>query len=370
MSTESRLADLRSAFGNLKIDCLLVYQPENRRYLSGFKPRDTQIDESSGSLFISMEKAVLATDARYRLQAEAQAAGFEVFIYPHGLAKSAGEIAEGLGCRRLGFESRALPYRLYEKLREELPKGVKLVPVVDAVERLRMIKDEDEINAIRGSVRVAERALSLVRERLRLGKSEREVAWEIERAIREQGAEAVAFEPIAASGEHAAEPHAEPTGRTLGKADHLILDLGARLAGYCSDMTRTFCMGRPGERFKEVYGLVRRAQIEAIKAVRPGLACADLDAVARKLFEEQGVAERFAHSLGHGVGLATHEKPSVSPRSEDTLSPGMIITVEPGLYFPDWGGVRLEQMVVVREGGYEMLNKDEDFYDFSGADTD
>jgi Xaa-Pro aminopeptidase len=363
MSAESRLAALRDSFNSLAIDCLLVYQSQNRRYLSGFRPQDTQIDESSGALFITAEKALLATDARYRLQAQAQAKNFEVFIYPHGLVKSARQIVGELGCRRLGFETRAVPYLLYEKLAAEMPEGAELVPVTDAVERLRMVKDEEEIAAIRKALRLAERSLSLTRARLRLGRREHEIAWEVERLIREQGAE-IAFPPIAASGEHAAEPHAEPTSRALGKADPLIIDLGARLEGYCSDMTRTFCMGRPGARFKEVYGLVRQAQLAAIRAVRPGLACAELDAVARDFFAERGVAEHFAHSLGHGVGLATHEKPSIGPRSEDTLEPGMVITIEPGLYIPGWGGVRLENMVAVREDGAELLSRDENFYDF------
>ncbi len=364
MSTANRLAALRASFADARIDCLLVSQPQNRRYLSGFRPDDTQLDESSGSLLISQSAAWLATDARYGLQARSQAKGFEVFIYPRGLVKSLRELTQRLGCRRLGFESRAVPFLLHEKMAAELPEGVELVPVEGLVERLRVVKEEAEVAAIRESLRLTERALTLVRARLRLGRREREVAWEIERAIREQGAEAVAFPPIAASGEHAAEPHAEPTNRALGKADPLILDLGARLAGYCSDMTRTFCLGRPPARFREVYTLVRRAQLAAIAAVKPGLACAELDAVARDLFAREGVAEHFAHSLGHGVGLATHERPSVSVRSEDTLAPGMVITVEPGLYIPGWGGVRLENMVVVREGGAEVLSSNEHFYEF------
>lgn len=364
MSHADRLLRLRAALSGLEIDALFVYQPQNRRYLSGFKPEDTQIDESSGSLFVSHDKAILATDARYRLQAQAQARGWEVFIYPFGLAKSFGELVARLGCRRLGFESRAVPYLLYERLAAELPEGVELVAVTDCVERLRMVKDAREVAAIRASLRLTERALGLLRARLRLGRKESEIAWEVERLIREQGAEAVAFPPIAASGEHAAEPHAEPTNRALDKADPLILDMGARLAGYCSDMTRTFCMGRPPVRFREVYKLVREAQLAAIAALKAGMRAAELDAVARGFFESHGVAAQFAHSLGHGVGLATHEKPSLSPRSEDVLEPGMVVTIEPGLYFPGWGGVRLEQMVVVREGGAELLSFDEHFYEF------
>jgi Xaa-Pro aminopeptidase len=364
MSTAQRLAALRAQLPALEIDGLLVYQSANRRYLSGFKPLDTQIDESSGSLLITGREALLATDARYQLQAKAQARDLEVFIYPRGLVKSFRELTERLGCQRIGFESRAVPYLLYEKLAAELPEGATLVPVEGVVEKLRAVKDAAEIEAIRRSLRLAERAVELVRSRLRLGKTEREVAWEIEKAIREQGAEEIAFAPIAASGEHAAEPHAEPTGRALGKADPLILDLGARLNGYCSDMTRTLCLGRPPERFKEVYQLVRQAQLAAIAALRPGMPAAELDAVARQLLEKQGVAENFTHSLGHGVGLATHEKPSVSQHSEDKLEPGMVITIEPGLYFPGWGGVRLEQMVVVGESGAELLSTDENFYTF------
>jgi len=364
MSTASRLEKLRASFEGLGIDCLLVYQPHNRRYLSGFKPADTQIDESSGALLIGGERAVLATDARYQLQAKAQAKGFEVFIYPYGLYRSIGELAASLGCRRLGYEPHAMSCALRDKLAAELPAGVEMVPLKDAVERLRAVKDEGEVRAIRDSLRMSEKALGMVRSRLKLGLREIDVAWDIERLIREQGAEAVAFAPIAASGEHAAEPHAEPTNRALDKADPLILDLGARLAGYCSDMTRTFCMGRPSDRFKEIYTLVRQAQLKAIAACRAGMKAAELDAVARDFFTERGVAEHFAHSLGHGVGLATHERPSVSPRSEDTLEPGMVITIEPGLYLPGWGGVRLENMVVVRENGCDMLSQNEHFYEW------
>ncbi|MFH0809520.1 MAG: Xaa-Pro peptidase family protein [Pseudomonadota bacterium] len=363
MSIPKRLTALRDRLGALEVDCLLVRQPENRRYISGFKPLDTQLGESSGALIISAQEAILATDARYGLQARVQAKGFEVFLYPRGLVKSFRELIERTQCRRVGVESEAVSHRLYEKLAAELPDGVEMVAVADAVEPLRAVKDEEEIAAIRDSLRLTERVLALVRGRLRLGRREQEIAWDIERSIREGGAEAVAFAPIAASGEHSAEPHAEPTNRALDKADSLILDLGARLAGYCSDMTRTLCMGRPDVRFKEVYQMVRQAQQAAQKAVRPGMACAELDAIARDLFAQSGVAEHFAHSLGHGVGLATHEKPSLSPHSQDVLEPGMVITIEPGLYFPGWGGVRLENMVVVRPDGRELLSREDDFYE-------
>ena len=357
---QNRLARLRARLQDQAFDTLMVLRGENRRYLSGFTGEDGQCDESAGALFISSKRQLLATDSRYVTQAENEAAGFEVFVYKEGLAASLPQIVNMIGSECVGFESPRLPYAQFLKMEEQLKKhaaSISFVPTEGLVEDLRMIKERREIEAIRKSLALSESVFKTLRQSLHAGVSEKELAWAVEKGLREGGADGVAFPPIVASGPNAALPHAIPTDRIIAEGEPILFDWGARLEGYCSDISRTVVLGTPDDTFIKVYQIVKDAQSMAIEAIKPGVSGQAVDAVARRHIADKGFKDYFGHALGHGVGLATHEKPRLSPVRPMDLEAGMVTTVEPGIYIPGWGGVRLENMVVVQEGGAVVLNK-------------
>jgi Xaa-Pro aminopeptidase len=357
---EKRLTALKDLLDTQPFDTLMVLEQENRRYLSGFAGEDGQCDESAGALFITAEKQVLATDSRYFTQAQKEAPLYDVFCYDKGLAHSLGEILDGLGTKKLGFETEKLSFLQYTRLQECLKKhkmAVTLQPSEGLVAQLRAVKDETEILAIRESLSLAESVFEIILETLAPGVEEKALAWAIEKGIREGGAEAIAFPPIVASGTNAARPHATPTERPIETGKPLLFDWGARLNGYCSDVSRTVILGQPDKMFETVYQVVKDAQAMALEIIKPGISTQEVDRVARDHIGAKGFAEYFGHGLGHGVGLATHEKPHLSPLRPTNLEVGMVTTIEPGIYLPDWGGIRLENLIVVRKDGAEVLNR-------------
>ncbi|MEW6231955.1 MAG: aminopeptidase P family protein [Chloroflexota bacterium] len=354
-----RLSRLRDRMQNLKLDAFLVSQPENRRYLSGFTG-------SAGYLLITPTEALLATDFRYIEQATIEAPGFAVRKIETKFEALFPSLVAELGLKRIGFESGHMTYAEHgslaaphqsEGLAEPPALEYTLCPTLGLIEDMRAVKEPQEIAAIRAAVELGDAAFLHVREQLRPGMTERQVAWELEVFMRQAGAEAVAFEIIVASGPNGAMPHAKATSREIGSGEPIIMDLGARLNGYHSDLTRTTCLGEPDGRFKEIYALVLRAQAAAQEAGRAGLTGVELDAVARQIIEEAGYGESFGHGLGHGVGLAVHEEPRVAKTGTATLADGNVITIEPGIYLPGWGGVRIEDMAVVRPQGLEILTR-------------
>lgn len=358
--TKRRLAALRARLQDQVFDTFMVLQAENRRYLSGFAAEDAQFDESSGALFITAGRQLLATDSRYEIQAHTEAPDFEIYQYKEGMAQSLPEILKTLHAERLGFESVRLSYLQFQKFEEHLKKeapSVSLFPTDGIVEDLRMIKEPEELEAIRRSVAVCESVFETIFNELSRGISEKELAWAMEKGLRERGAESTAFPPIVASGPNVALPHAVPTDRAVGEGEPILFDWGARMNGYCSDMSRTVVLGRPDSTFKTVYQVVRDAQSMAIEAIKPGMSTQAVDKIARDYIAAKGFGDHFGHGLGHGVGLATHEKPHLSPIRPMNLEVGMVTTVEPGIYIPGWGGVRLENMVVVEPQGAIVLNK-------------
>ncbi len=359
-TTKDRLAKLRLRLQDQEFDTFLVLLDENRRYLSGFTGQDGQFDESAGALFITADQQVLATDSRYELQAQEEASGFEIYCYKKGLAQSLTEILTALKARCLGFESVRLSYLQFRRLEDQLKKdgsSVSIVPTEDLVEECRMIKEAGELEAIRKSLFLSEAVFETLRTELSPGISEKELAWTVEKRLREKGAEAVAFPPIVASGPNAALPHAVPTDRPVGQGEPILFDWGSRLNGYCSDTSRTIVLGKPDTTYKTVYQVVRDAQSMAIEVIKPGVSTQAVDKIARDHIADKGFGAYFGHGLGHGVGLATHEKPHLSPHRPTILEVGMVTTVEPGVYIPGWGGVRLENMVVVEEAGTSVLNR-------------
>lgn len=362
---KARLDNIKKMLRRRRIDALLVTQPENRRYLSGYSARDHSIQETAGVLLIPMVGSpFLLTDSRFLLQAERETEGFQIKLYPRGLLNLLERLLPTLKIRKLAFESHSMVHLQAERLRRMAEKiGVKLVSVTDLVEQQRIRKTDEEIGTLRDAVLLNEHVFQQVYSTLSSGMREVEVALAIEAKMRELGAEGPCFETIVAFGANGANPHAVPGNRCLKNGDIVLIDMGLSLNGYCSDITRTSFFGSPDPIFLERLRIVRKAQLAGIKAVRPGASCREVDLAARRVIKKAGYGKYFGHSLGHGVGLNVHEEPRLSSRSRRKLSPGMVVTVEPGIYIPGWGGIRLENMVVVCENGHEVLNRDTTWLD-------
>ncbi len=358
--TTRRISRLQATLRRRKLDAILITEPQNRQYLSGYTAADHGIQESSGVLLIPARgNPRLLTDSRFVLQAEEEAKNFIVELYPKGLRARLKRLLPDLNIRRLGFESHYFLHSVAAKMEKMAQTiSVELIPLTGIVERMRVIKSEDEIRILKKSVLLNERVFQLVYNTIEPGMTEIEIGLALELTMRELGGEGASFDTIVAFGTNAAKPHAVPTDRVLNSGDIVLIDMGLVLQGYCSDMTRTFVAGRPDATFLERLRVVRRAQLAGINAIRAGAVCRDVDRAARKVIADAGYGDFFGHGLGHGVGLAVHEEPRLGPRSKKKLRAGMIVTIEPGIYLPDWGGIRLENMAVVREDGCEVLNKD------------
>ncbi len=326
---------------------ILISSPENRRYLSGFTG-------SAGVLVITPEVARLATDFRYYEQVREQAPDFALVEVPQRMEQVLARQVAELGLRRIAFESAAVTYETYESWRKAMP-AVELVPTTGLVEALRAVKDEAELAAITEAVRIADEAMEHIIDAMRPGMSERQVAWELEVYMRTHGAEALAFTTIVAAGPRSAMSHAVVTDRPIQCGEPIVIDMGARVDGYCSDITRSFCLGEADERYLQIWHTVLQAQQAAESQIRAGMTGIQADAIARDWIYGAGYEGQFGHGLGHGVGLAIHEEPRASSTYPGALPAGMVLTVEPGIYIPGWGGVRIEDMVVVGEDSCRIL---------------
>lgn len=351
-----RREKLRPMLRDKKLNGMLISHAANRFYLSGFELHDPQCNESAGMLFISAtdsNRDWLLTDPRYLDAARRLWDSERIFIYSganrDGIRKF---LQEQVGAGLLGVESKSMSVDMFQFL----GKDVALEPCQATVEWLRLFKDEHEIEAMKASAKVNHQVYERVPEFLIPGRTEAEIAWDIERTYRELGATENAFAPIVAVGTNAALPHAIPGETTVRENDMVLVDTGGRFADYCSDQTRTFWVGgAPSARFQETMERVQEAQAKAIEVIKPGVAFATAYAAARNSFAQYDVDSQFTHSLGHGIGLETHEPPSLGPKSVGEFRPGMIVTAEPGLYDPQWGGIRWEYMVLVTEDGVEIL---------------
>jgi Xaa-Pro aminopeptidase len=320
---------------------LIVTAPANVRYLTGF-------ESSNAALVVERERVRLFADFRYREAARA-VEGVEFVETARSLIADIGAAVEG----RAGFEADHLTYDRYETLRAA---GVDLVPRTGLVEALRAIKDEDEVARLRHAAQVADRALEALAREPFVGRSEKEIAWRLRELLHAHGADDASFETIVASGPNGALPHGRPTERTVGRGELVVVDWGARAGGYCSDCTRTFATaGRLPDELDRAYEVCRAAQEAAVAGIRAGMIGAEADALARGPIAAAGFGESFGHGLGHGVGSEVHEAPGLRPESKDVLEAGMVVTVEPGIYLPGLGGVRIEDLAVVRDGGLEVL---------------
>jgi Xaa-Pro aminopeptidase len=345
-----RLEKLRQALAERELEGMLITDPLNRRYLSGF-------GGTAGWLFVTAERATLAVDFRYYERAAREAPGCEQVHVTGPYKVALAEMVAQTRIKRLGIEGDHVTVSQFEELRSEVPE-VELVPVDKMVLPMRAVKDEGEIDAIRAAVACSDAAFAHLCHVIRPGMTEAQVAWELESYMRQHGASALSFPTIVGSGPNGAMPHATSSERVLQPGEPIVMDFGAVVQGYCSDITRTLCLGEADERYASIWGLVLEAQRAVEERLRPGMSGQEADAIARDLFAEAGHGDRFGHGLGHGVGLAIHEEPRLSRLSPDAiLEPGMVFTVEPGLYFPGWGGVRIEDMVVMRGEGVEVLTR-------------
>lgn len=328
------------------VEGILFFSPENIRYLTGFSG-------SEGYLLAGENENLLLVDSRYITQAHEETRGCRISLVDKGIKGVAAHVS-ALGLRRLGFEAQGISVALFEQLQEGL-KQVELVPIKDALEGLRGFKTGEEIAVIQQAIEVAEEAWRQVLEMAKPGTREDEVALELEYRMKKGGAEGIAFDIIVASGPRSALPHAQPTSRPIEEGDLLLFDFGSRYRGYCCDETCTVIVGRATEEQKRIYGIVKDAHDRAIAQVKPGVRLAAIDAAAREHINQAGHEEHFGHSTGHGVGLGVHEWPAVGKASQDVAAAGMVFTIEPGIYIPGWGGVRIEDMVLVTADGCEVL---------------
>jgi len=343
----TRLERMRQKMHEEKIDAYVVIRPENGRYLSGFSGGEA-------TLYITLEKAFLLTDFRYIEQATAQAPEFEIIKTGQDHFESLAKI--GQQAQRVGFEGDFVTYLNFEQLKKGFPQA-ELLSLPNLVSYLRSVKDQAEIDTIRQAVKIADDAFSSVLKSIDIGQTEEKIGLDLEYSMRLAGASGGSFDFIVASGVRSALPHGTASSKKTQSGEFLTMDFGAIYQGYCSDITRTVFLGEPEDKHREVYDIVLAAQRAGIAAVKPGRTGKEVDAVARKIITDAGYGEYFGHGLGHSVGLAIHEGPNLNMREDRVLEPGMVITVEPGIYIPDWGGVRIEDIVLVTEDGCEVLTQ-------------
>ncbi len=344
-----RVTALQALAKAQNLDGLLVFSDHNRNYASGFTG-------TSGALILTPQGAVFLTDSRYTLQASQQVKTARVVLQTRNLLVEAVERLKAAKARKIGFEASHVTVAQHEYLKKAYPKAI-WMPVRGLVEGLRLIKDADETGRMRAAGRITDRAIHHILSYIRPGVREDELAGELEHFMRRQGAEGTSFESIVASGWRSALPHGIASSKRVEKGDLIVFDFGCRYQGYCSDMTRTVCVGAPSALQRKVYRIVQRAQAAGLAAVKPGKTCGDVDLAARGVIRRAGYGKRFGHGTGHGVGVEVHEDPRVGPKAKDILRPGMAITVEPGIYLDGRFGVRIEDLVIVTGTGFENMYK-------------
>ncbi|RNB90273.1 aminopeptidase P family protein [Brevibacillus fluminis] len=343
-----KLTKLREHFATMGIDALLVTNAQNRRYLTGFTG-------SAGIVLITKTEAFLFVDFRYVEQAHAQAKGYtiEYLVAKEDVYREVARRVEELGIKALGFEQSQLSFELYNKYADTV--RTELVPLSGAVERLRMIKDSAELALIRKAAEISDAAFSHITGFIRPGVTELDVANELEFTMRKLGASSSAFDIIIASGARSALPHGVASSKVIEKGDMVTLDFGAYYQGYRSDMTRTLAVGEPREELKNIYKIVLEALERGLAGIKPGITGREADAFTRDFITQKGFGDKYGHGSGHGIGLDIHEEPFMSTKCDVVLEQGMVLTVEPGIYLPGIGGVRIEDNIVLTEYGNERL---------------
>jgi Xaa-Pro aminopeptidase len=346
---QERIARLRKLMEEKGLPSLLITGDVNRQYMSGFTG-------SAGYVLITDERAILLTDFRYMTQAPQQAVQYEVVEHAPKAMETVKELLAQEKITKLGFEQNDLSYGAYLAVAGVL-SGIELIPTDGLVEELRMVKDDEEIAIMQEAADLADRTFSHVLGFLKTGAVEKDIALEIELYVRRNGAASTSFETIVASGERSALPHGKASDRVLGTNEFVKLDFGAYYRGYCSDITRTVVLGKATDKHREIYNIVLEAQLTALDGIRPGMTGREADAIARDVITRHGYGEFFGHGTGHGLGMEIHEAPRLSKMGDVVLKPGMAVTVEPGIYLPGFGGVRIEDDIIVTENGIRILTK-------------
>jgi Xaa-Pro aminopeptidase len=340
-----RLSRVRAKFLTADLDALLFFDMKNVRYLTGFKGSD-------GALLLERDRTVLLVDGRYVTQAQEEAGQAEIIEYRDKIEGIGGSLSSG-AIKAAGFEPAAISFEAYRNLEEKNPH-VRLAPLSGDCD-IRAIKDDYEIALIRKAAHIASQTLAAIRDSVKPGVREIDVALELDYRMRQNGAAGVSFETIVASGANSALPHACPGTRKLSPGDGVVIDYGALYEGYHSDETCTFFLGCPSARQKEIYGIVKEAHDRALASVKAGMACCEIDRIARDCIDGGGAGRFFSHGTGHGIGLQIHEPPRIAAPSKTILEAGMVITIEPGVYIPGLWGVRIEDTVLVKNDGFEAL---------------
>ncbi|WP_449536913.1 Xaa-Pro dipeptidase [Ferdinandcohnia sp. Marseille-Q9671] len=343
----SKLEKLRESFSDYGINGLLVTNSYNRRYITNFTG-------TAGVALISEDSAIFITDFRYVEQASEQVKEFEIVQHSGPILEEVAKQAEKMGITKLGFEQDDLTFSTYSAY-ESVVKA-ELVPVSGAIEKLRLIKSESEIKILKEATEIADAAFTHILNVIRPGITEIEVSTELEFFMRKQGAVSSSFDTIVASGIRSALPHGVASEKVIETGDFVTLDFGAYYKGYCSDITRTVAVGNPSDELKNIYNIVLEAQLRGMAGIKAGITGKEADALTRDYITEKGYGEYFGHSTGHGLGMEVHEQPSLSVRSDTVLEPGMIVTVEPGIYIAGLGGVRIEDDTIVTKDGNESLS--------------
>lgn len=331
------------------VDAVIISSPANMRYLSGFT--------GEGYVYLAKDRRAVVTDFRYVFSARKECENFDIIdMKKESYGVIRGYISDSV--KKIGFEGNIVTFSEYGKMREMLPE-VEFENIEGVFTLLRSIKCEDEIEKICKAEAIGDLAFSGILQELRSGMTEREVAAKLEQYMKEAGAEGISFDTIAAAGIHSSMPHAVPTDKRLEDGDFLTMDFGCKYQGYCSDMTRTVVIGHADQKQKEIYQVVLNAQLKALRQIRPGITGKEVDAIAREVIEDAGYGNCFGHGLGHSVGLEIHESPAFSARDDHIIQPGMVITVEPGIYLDGFYGVRIEDVVVITEDGCRNITHSE-----------
>lgn len=343
-----RVEKLKKLFQANEIDGVMITTAVNRRYLTGFTG-------SAGVVILSKERNILLTDFRYLEQAAVQAPDFEIYDVTKEIPINVKDIVEELGIKKLGFESQNITYFDYQEYQKHLNSIVDLIPLKGLIEEIRLIKDETEISLMKKAAEIADAAFEHIITFIKPGVTEKDIALEMEYFMKKLGSEKNAFDFIIASGPRSSLPHGVATDRVVQSGEFVKMDYGAVFNGYHSDITRTVVVGEPDEKMLEIYHIVKKAQQNVLDQIKAGLSTVKVDAFARDIIAEAGYGDNFGHGLGHGVGLEIHENPRLSPKEETILKENMIVTVEPGIYIPQWGGVRIEDDVVITKDGCRVL---------------
>ncbi len=349
----SRLKKLRTKLEEKGLEAILIMQPENRRYLSDFTG-------SEGWLIITRDNALIAVDFRYVEQAKRETVDWEVIRIKGKVTDWLPEIISTLNLNKVGFEADCLSVSLYHHLLEvvkEKQLSFQLLATSGIVESLRAAKEPRELELILKAVNLADKAVEYASTIIRPAITEKELAWEIEKFLRNEGSGSVPFDLIVASGPNSALPHARPSEREIALGEPVLIDIGARVDGYCSDLSRIFYLGKPDKQFTTIYDTVLGAQLTALATIEAGMRGDTADNLARAVIQEAGYEKAFGHGLGHGIGLAAHELPRLAPDSTDVLTDGAVFTIEPGIYIQGWGGVRIEDVIVLEKNKSRVLSK-------------